>query len=73
MSRLARAAEWVAFAAVCLLASQARAGAMSPCRDPVVFDARVQVHIFPFTVDRALTEKGRALATLLQRHASSRA
>ncbi len=51
-----------------LLATRAQAGAMSPCSDPVVFDSRVQVHIFPFMVETELTEKGRALATLLQRH-----
>lgn len=68
MSNMIPARRWMAFAAVCLLASQAHAGAMSPCSDPVVFDARVQVHIFPFAVEKALTDKGRALATLLQRH-----
>jgi hypothetical protein len=58
----------LATAWLCLLASQARAGAMSPCSNPTVFDADVQVHIFPFSTDKALSNEARALATLLQRH-----
>jgi hypothetical protein len=51
-----------------LMSLQAQAGAMSPCSNPTVFDANVQVHIFPFTSEKKLSDKARALATLLQRH-----
>jgi hypothetical protein len=50
------------------LVSAANAGAMSPCSNPIIFDANVQVHIFPFTADKTLTREGQALATILQRH-----
>ena len=59
----------VALAGVlCVLAVNAHAGAMSPCDNPIVFDSKVQVHIFPYEADGQLTDQGRALATLLQRH-----
>jgi hypothetical protein len=51
-----------------LLALRADAGAMSPCNNPTIFDAKVQIHIFPYQADGILSSKGRALATLLQRH-----
>jgi hypothetical protein len=53
---------------LCALAVDARAGAISPCSNPIVFDSKAQVHIFPYEADGRLTDKGRALATLLQRH-----
>jgi hypothetical protein len=57
---------------VCLafmLAGAARAGMQSPCDDPTVLSgAGVQVFIFPYESERNLTLKGRALATLMQRH-----
>jgi hypothetical protein len=59
----------VALAGVlCVLACDAHAGAMSPCSNPIVFASKVQVHIFPYEADGQLTDQGRALATLLQRH-----
>jgi hypothetical protein len=40
-----------------------------PCDDPTVLaGAAVQVFIFPYESERKLTTKGRALATLMQRH-----
>lgn len=60
---------WIAsLALLAALPSTAFAGAASPCSKPVVFDSNVQVHIFPFTAESALTREARALATLLQRH-----
>lgn len=58
----------VALCCVWLFARGAQAGAMSPCDDPTIFDAKVQVHIIPYQAEGRLTDKGRALATLLQRH-----
>lgn len=52
-----------------MLAGAAEAGMLSPCADPTVLSgAKVQVFIFPYESERALTPKGRALATVLQRH-----
>jgi len=52
-----------------MLAGESHAGMKSPCDDPTVLSgAKVQVFIFPYESERALTTKGRALATLMQRH-----
>jgi hypothetical protein len=41
----------------------------TPCEDPTVFSgAKVQVFIFPYESERALTPQARALATLMVRH-----
>jgi hypothetical protein len=54
---------------VSMLAGVAHAGMQSPCDDPTVLTgARVQVFIFPYESERNLTLKGRALATVMQRH-----
>jgi hypothetical protein len=69
MSRVLRG-NWVPFIALLVvLAGEAHAGMMSPCDDPTVLSgAKVQVFIFPYESERALTTKGRALATVMQRH-----
>jgi hypothetical protein len=52
-----------------MLAGESHAGMFSPCQDPTVLSgAKVQVFIFPYESERALTTKGRALATVMQRH-----
>jgi hypothetical protein len=52
-----------------MLVGSAHAGMRSPCDDPTVLSgARVQVFIFPYEAERALTPQGRALATVMQRH-----
>jgi hypothetical protein len=62
-----RAAGFVCLAL--MLAGAARAGMQSPCDDPTVLSgAAVQVFIFPYESERSLTLKGRALATVMQRH-----
>src|SRR5688572_17572507 len=54
---------------VLMMAGAAHAGMQSPCDDPTVLTGtRVQVFIFPYESERKLTPKGRALATLMQRH-----
>jgi len=68
MNASRRLHSFIAGGLLCLGALQAQAGAMSPCSNPTVFDSNVQVHIFPFTTDKALSDQGRALATILQRH-----
>jgi hypothetical protein len=66
-ARCCRAAGLVSLAL--LLAGVAQAGMQSPCDDPTVLTgARVQVFIFPYESERNLTLKGRALATVMQRH-----
>lgn len=65
----ARVAAWLLGAALAVSATQARAGAMSPCDDPVVFQgARVQVFILPLRAEGPLSARGRELVTVLQRH-----
>jgi hypothetical protein len=57
------------FCLALVFAGAARAGMQSPCDDPTVLSgAAVQVFIFPYESERNLTPKGRALATLMQRH-----
>jgi len=52
-----------------LAGAEGRAGMMSPCEDPTVLSgAKVQVFIFPYESDKALTAHGQALATVMQRH-----
>jgi hypothetical protein len=52
-----------------MLAGETHAGMFSPCQDPTVLSgAKVQVFIFPYESERTLTTKGRALATVMQRH-----
>lgn len=52
-----------------LAGTEGQAGMMSPCDDPTVLSgAKVQVFIFPYESDKALTAQGRALATVMQRH-----
>jgi hypothetical protein len=54
---------------VLMMAGAAHAGIQSPCDDPTVLTGTtVQVFIFPYESERKLTPKGRALATLMQRH-----
>ncbi len=60
---------WLVGAALAVSATNAQAGAMSPCNDPVVFQgARVQVFILPFRAEGPLSARGRELVTVLQRH-----
>lgn len=60
---------WLLGAALAVSATSARAGAASPCDDPVVFEgARVQVFILPFRAEGPLSARGRELVTVLQRH-----
>lgn len=60
----------VALLQVALLSSVvAQAGLISPCRDPIVLPGpKVQVFILPVQSESHLTENGRQLATILQRH-----
>ena len=61
--RAATAALGIAIACV------ARAGDMSPCDRPTVFEhASVQVFVLPYLATGKLTAQGRALATIAQRH-----
>ncbi len=55
---------------VALLSSVvAHAGLLSPCRDPIVLPGpKVQVFVLPVQAESRLTENGRQLATILQRH-----
>ena len=65
----ARMSGWLLGAALAVSATDARAGAASPCNDPVVFQgARVQVFILPFRAEGPLSARGRELVTVLQRH-----
>lgn len=51
------------------IACVARAGDMSPCDRPTVFEqASVQVFVLPYHATGKLTAQGRALATIAQRH-----
>ena len=69
MSNLLRKGCISLLALLVMLATEAHAGMQSPCDDPrVLSGAKVQVFIFPYESERALTTKGRALATLMQRH-----
>jgi hypothetical protein len=62
----------IGVAAALLLAmgnSPARAAEKSPCTDPIVLPTtKVQVFLIPYQSAGALTERGRELATIVQRH-----
>lgn len=55
--------------AIAIACVAARAGDMSPCDRPTVFEhASVQVFVLPYQATGKLTAQGRALATIAQRH-----
>jgi hypothetical protein len=52
-----------------LLGAAAHAGMMSPCQDPIVLpSSKVHVFLLPYQAEGPLTERGRELATIVQRH-----
>jgi hypothetical protein len=66
---IARVSGWLLGAVLATSATGAHAGAIGPCDDPFVYQgARVQVFILPLRAEGPLSERGRELVTLLQRH-----
>jgi hypothetical protein len=66
---IGRILRWSLAALAMATACIARAGDMSPCDRPTVFEhASVQVFVLPYSATGKLTAPGRALATIAQRH-----